>query len=180
MPFVFVFTKTDKDPPSRRRRTSPPLPNAFRRGSKLLAVFTCSAATGQGRQELLGVIDGEMMAIDAASIRCGLPKAHPTQACKRAFGKTENGVPTATALGEVVAACACNPCSVPLGRKTVIRKRHQSGYFGCHSICIYIYSSHEATSSCPNRSTAPANRPNPAHGAGQTLRPAPRPQWALL
>ena len=34
VPFVLVFTKTDKVPPPRCRRTSPPLRIAFRRGSK--------------------------------------------------------------------------------------------------------------------------------------------------
>jgi len=36
---------------------------------KFPAVFTCSAETGCGRQELLGVIDEQMTAISAASRR---------------------------------------------------------------------------------------------------------------
>jgi len=66
------------------------------------------------------------------------------------------------------------------GRQTEIRKRSPDASFCCHSICVCIYLLYEATSNGPNRSAPPANRPNPAHGAGQTLRPAPRPQWAIL
>lgn len=66
MPFVLVFTKTDKVTPAIVQTniaaftekistwfTQPP------------AIFTCSANTGQGRQDLLGVIDEAMTAIAA-------------------------------------------------------------------------------------------------------------------
>jgi hypothetical protein len=36
-------------------------------------VFTCSAATRQGRPELLGVIDDEMTAINTAANRARVP-----------------------------------------------------------------------------------------------------------
>jgi GTP-binding protein len=70
VPFVFVFTKTDKVTPAMVQanlaaftaRISPWF-------EKLPAVFTCSARTRQGRSELLGVIDEAMAAINTASIR---------------------------------------------------------------------------------------------------------------
>ena len=70
VPFVFVFTKTDKVTPATVQaniaaftaRISPWF-------EKLPAVFTCSTQTRQGRPELLGVIDEAMTAINAASIR---------------------------------------------------------------------------------------------------------------
>jgi len=66
VPFVLVFTKTDK--------ISDDLAHANRAAFqeriapwflKAPAVFKCSAETGQGRQELLGVIDEAMTAIQA-------------------------------------------------------------------------------------------------------------------
>ena len=70
VPFVFVFTKTDRVTPATVQaniaaftaRISPWF-------EKLPAVFTCSAQTRQGRPELLGVIDEAMTAINNASIR---------------------------------------------------------------------------------------------------------------
>lgn len=74
VPFVLVFTKTDKVPAAKAQANIA----AFRDRisvwfEKPPAVFTCSAATRQGRQELLGVIDGEMAAIDTASIQPQAP-----------------------------------------------------------------------------------------------------------
>jgi len=74
VPFVLVFTKTDKvtaltaqtNIAAFTQRISPWF-------EKLPAVFTCSAATRQGRQELLGVIDGAMTAINTESIRARVP-----------------------------------------------------------------------------------------------------------
>ena len=40
---------------------------------KLPAVFTCSAATRQGRPEFLGVIDDELTALNTAANRAGVP-----------------------------------------------------------------------------------------------------------
>jgi hypothetical protein len=60
-----------------------------------------------------------------------------------------------------------------VGRKTIIRKDGQNALLCWPSIFIYIHYRHETTSS---RSTPPANRPNPAHGAGQTLCHAPGPR----
>jgi GTP-binding protein len=74
LPFVLVFTKTDKISPATvqaniaafTERISPWF-------EKLPAIYTCSAKTGQGRQELLGVIDEEMAAIDATPSPAQLP-----------------------------------------------------------------------------------------------------------
>ncbi len=68
VPFVLVFTKTDKVPPATvetniaafMERIAPWF-------EKPPAYFTCSAAAQQGRQELLGVIDEQLTAIYAAS-----------------------------------------------------------------------------------------------------------------
>lgn len=66
VPFVLVFTKIDKVPPAISEANI----NAFmeRIGTwfeKPPAKFACSADTGQGRPELLGVIDEAMTAIAA-------------------------------------------------------------------------------------------------------------------
>ena len=65
VPFVLVFTKTDKIPVATVQtnisaftdRISPLF-------EKLPALFTCSADSGQGRNELLGVIDESLTAIN--------------------------------------------------------------------------------------------------------------------
>ena len=68
VPFVLVFTKTDKvsDVTARANMAafSERISSWF---EKPPAMFTCSAETGQGRQGLLGVIDESMTAINAAS-----------------------------------------------------------------------------------------------------------------
>ena len=66
VPFVLVFTKTDKVPPA----TASANIAAFTARitgwfEQLPAIFTCSAPAGQGRQALLGVIDEAMTAIQA-------------------------------------------------------------------------------------------------------------------
>ncbi len=70
VPFVLVFTKTDKVPADTMRTNV----SAF--NDQISAWFekpptslTCSATTGQGRSELLGVIQEQMSAIDARSSR---------------------------------------------------------------------------------------------------------------
>jgi GTP-binding protein len=66
VPFVLVFTKADKVPPATVRANiaafTVRIAGWF---EKLPAILTCSATTGQGRQELLGVIDEAMTAIEA-------------------------------------------------------------------------------------------------------------------
>lgn len=68
VPFVLVFTKADKV----SAVTVQANVAAFRDHislwfEKMPALFTCSADTGQGRHELLGVIDEQMTAIALAS-----------------------------------------------------------------------------------------------------------------
>jgi GTP-binding protein len=70
VPFVFVFTKTDKVTPATVQANIAAFTARISAWfEKLPAVFTCSAQTRQGRPELLGVIDEEMTAINKASIR---------------------------------------------------------------------------------------------------------------
>ena len=68
VPFVLVFTKTDKVPAVTAQVNLAAFTDRISAWfEKLPAVFTSSAETGQGRQELLGVIDESMRAINAAS-----------------------------------------------------------------------------------------------------------------
>ena len=70
VPFVFVFTKTDKVTPAAVQANIAAFTARISAWfEKPPAVFTCSVQTPQGRPELLGVIDEAMTAIDAASIR---------------------------------------------------------------------------------------------------------------
>ena len=74
VPFVFVFTKTDKVSAVTAQANIAAFADRISAWfEKPPAVFTCSATTRQGRQELLGVIDGEMAAINTASMRAPLP-----------------------------------------------------------------------------------------------------------
>ncbi len=68
VPFVLVFTKTDKETPEAVQTNIA----AFMKGisewfEQPPATFTCSAEKEQGRQELLGVIDEMLSAIQAES-----------------------------------------------------------------------------------------------------------------
>jgi len=70
VPFVFVFTKTDKvTPDTVQANIAAFMARISAWFEKLPAVFTCSVQTRQGRPELLGVIDEAMTAINTASIR---------------------------------------------------------------------------------------------------------------
>jgi GTPase Era involved in 16S rRNA processing len=74
VPFVLVFTKTDKVSAVTAQTNIAAFTNRISAWfEKLPAVFTCSAATRQGRQELLGVIDDEMTAINTAANRARVP-----------------------------------------------------------------------------------------------------------
>jgi GTP-binding protein len=68
VPFVLVFTKTDKVTPATVQANiaafTARISGWF---EKLPAIFTCSAMGKQGRKELLGVIDEAMTAIQAES-----------------------------------------------------------------------------------------------------------------
>jgi GTP-binding protein len=70
VPFVLVFTKTDKVSAATVQTNIAAFTDRISAWfEKLPAVFTCSAETEQGRQELLGVIDEQLTAINAASNR---------------------------------------------------------------------------------------------------------------
>jgi GTP-binding protein len=79
VPFVLVFTKTDKVPAATVQTNIAAFTDRVSAWfEKLPAVFTCSAETGQGRQELLGVIDEQMTAINAASGRALVHTENPS------------------------------------------------------------------------------------------------------
>ena len=68
VPFVLVFTKTDKASPTKVRANIAAFMERISGWfEKPPAIFTCSAKTEQGRQELLGVIAEAMAAIRAAA-----------------------------------------------------------------------------------------------------------------
>jgi GTP-binding protein len=79
VPFVFVFTKTDKVSAVAAQTNIAFFADRISAWfEKPPAVFTCSAVTRQGRQELLGVIDEEMTAFNTASNRARLsPETSP-------------------------------------------------------------------------------------------------------
>jgi GTP-binding protein len=74
VPFVLVFTKSDKVPPAKVEAN---IAAFMQRISvwfeKPPSVFTCSAETGQGRSELLGVIDELMTAIETERKQSAVP-----------------------------------------------------------------------------------------------------------
>jgi len=68
VPFVLVFTKTDKETPALVQANMAAFMEAISKWfEQPPAVFTCSATAEQGRQELLGVIGEMMSAIQAES-----------------------------------------------------------------------------------------------------------------
>ena len=74
VPFVLVFTKTDKVSPAKAQANIATFTARISAWFiKPPAVFTCSAVTRQGRQELLRVIDEEMAAMNTASIPARVP-----------------------------------------------------------------------------------------------------------
>ena len=74
VPFVLVFTKTDKVSAATVQTNVAAFTERISAWfEKLPAAFTCSAETGQGRQDLLGVIHEQMKAINATSSRALVP-----------------------------------------------------------------------------------------------------------
>ena len=68
VPFVLVFTKTDKITPATVQANITAFTARISEWfEKLPAIYTCSAMTKHGREELLGVIDEAMAAIQAGS-----------------------------------------------------------------------------------------------------------------
>ena len=66
VPFVLVFTKTDKVPPATVQANIAAFMERIAKWfEKPPMTFTCSADTGAGRTDLLGVVDEAMMAIRA-------------------------------------------------------------------------------------------------------------------
>jgi GTP-binding protein len=78
VPFVLVFTKTDKVSPATAQTNITAFTDRIAAWfEKPPAVFTCSAVARQGRQELLGVIGEQMTAINTASIQAQGPGERP-------------------------------------------------------------------------------------------------------
>jgi GTP-binding protein len=79
VPFVLLFTKTDKVSAVTAQANMAAFTDRISAWfEKLPAVFTCSAATRQGRQELLKVIDDQMTAINTAATQAGVtPESSP-------------------------------------------------------------------------------------------------------
>ena len=70
VPFVLVFTKTDKVTPEAAQTNIAAFMNSIAAWFKQSpATFTCSANTGHGRQDLLGVIEEMMTAIQAEAAK---------------------------------------------------------------------------------------------------------------
>ncbi len=68
VPFVLVFTKTDKVTPATAQANIAAFTDRIAGWfEKLPAIYTCSALAKQGREELLGVIEETMAAIEAES-----------------------------------------------------------------------------------------------------------------
>ena len=79
VPFVLVFTKIDKvSAATVQANVAAFMDHISAWFEKLPAGFTCSAETGQGRHELLGVIDEQMTAINVASSRALVHIEDPT------------------------------------------------------------------------------------------------------
>ena len=84
VPFVLVFTKTDKVSAITAQTNIAAFTDLISAWfEKLPAVFTCSAKTQQGRQEMLGVIDEEMAAIETASTGAQAPTESPDRKSTR-------------------------------------------------------------------------------------------------
>jgi GTP-binding protein len=78
VPFVLVFTKIDRVPAATVQTNIAAFVERIAAWfEKPPAVFTCSAATRQGRQELLAVIDEAMTAIQTESIPARVSSANP-------------------------------------------------------------------------------------------------------
>jgi GTP-binding protein len=84
VPFVLVFTKIDKVTSATVQANIAAFTARIAAGfEKLPAIFTCSATTEQGRQELLGVVDEQMTAIQAESGQTTVsPEGLPCSAAK--------------------------------------------------------------------------------------------------
>ena len=84
VPFVLVFTKTDKVSAATAQANIAAFTGRISAWfEKPPAVFTCSAMTQQGRQDLLGVIEGEMAAINnAARLAPAPPESVPNPSLK--------------------------------------------------------------------------------------------------
>jgi GTP-binding protein len=79
VPFVLVFTKSDKvSAAAVQTNIAAFIDRISTWFEKLPAVFTCSAETGQGRQELLAVIAEQMSAINAATNPAWVPAESPS------------------------------------------------------------------------------------------------------
>lgn len=78
VPFVLVFTKIDKVPPATAQKNIAAFMDRISAWfQKPPSVFTCSAKSGRGRKQLLGVIDEAMTAIKAEREQAIISEAAP-------------------------------------------------------------------------------------------------------
>ncbi len=90
VPFVLVFTKTDKISPAAVQTNIAAFTACISAWfEKLPAIFNCSATVRQGRQELLGVIDEAMTAIPAESGQPAQDDVIPTEDLSAAGRKVQ-------------------------------------------------------------------------------------------
>ena len=84
VPFVLVFTKTDKVSAATVQANVAAFTDHISAWfEKSPAGFTCSTKTGQGRHELLGVIDEQMAAINVASSRALVHTENPSPSVRQ-------------------------------------------------------------------------------------------------
>ena len=87
VPFVLVFTKTDKVTPEVAQANMVAFMSSIEAWFKQSpATFTCSANTGHGRQDLLGVIEEMMTAIQAEAAKSQATVAQKKNAPTRKRG----------------------------------------------------------------------------------------------
>ena len=87
VPFVLVFTKLDKSPPAVAQANIAAFKEKISAWFvQLPATFTCSANTGLGRQDLLGVIEEMMVAIRAEAAQAQKKIAERKQSPTRKRG----------------------------------------------------------------------------------------------
>ncbi len=98
IPFVLVFTKTDKVKPAPRQANIAAFSDAIAGWCETLPeIYTCSAEAKEGRRQLLGVVEAAMADIQSQ------PLADPAEASREADLLPESEPDTQPAIGTEVA-----------------------------------------------------------------------------
>ena len=99
VPFVLVFTKTDKVTPATVQANIAAFTEQISGWfEKLPAIYTCSAMAKHGREELLGVIDATMAAIRSGSEQPQAEAGVPTEVWPPRTKRKAPGLPAKSAL----------------------------------------------------------------------------------